>query len=396
MNEVHPAAVAIMRQDCAAMEQEYLVEYLPARGVTFTLRTWKGRCTLPPLGLAIERAGNQIYRVLDVLIHDAGIDPSAPYDIEDHDAGVRIRTNALTHVLVRWNHDKSENEWHNALIALLRGGADAQASALFEMTERLTGAPVAMDADGRPSIPEASHLSLLALQMAFDLDVRPPFYFVRHLLEFGARFKASDPPGLFVTAISCMSVYNMSHSRRAEVLLGFLEEGRMQAMSHERGIDLAVQSIEPHPTGMNVLHWYVANCNDYNQQRIVQRIRMLCDVYGCNLMEKTLLDDRGLTDLAEASREHHAPHMRAAVRELMEEVLRPRHLALRMVQQLDTLPHNVVDIIGGYAGLPVRGARELKERIERQRRAKYLRASSANASDASGQTVGRPDAPHHA
>ena len=54
---------------------------------------------LTPLALAVEIATLDFADVLSVLVNNAGINPNGPYVIDDFTERLRIRTNALTHLL---------------------------------------------------------------------------------------------------------------------------------------------------------------------------------------------------------------------------------------------------------------------------------------------------------
>ena len=94
---------------------------------------------LPPLALAVEIADFDFAKVLSVLVNGAGINPNAPYVIEDVSTGLRKRTNALTHFITRRRNTESEETHVRVLHALLQYGADAWAPALYELTPRVEG-----------------------------------------------------------------------------------------------------------------------------------------------------------------------------------------------------------------------------------------------------------------
>ena len=81
---------------------------------------------LPPLALAVEIAFFDFAKVLSVLVNDAGLNPSEPYVIDDLTRGFRIRTNALTHLLARWDKARTDLCLTEVLHTLLRYGADAK------------------------------------------------------------------------------------------------------------------------------------------------------------------------------------------------------------------------------------------------------------------------------
>ena len=142
-----PPIRAMVMEDEAAMREHLDIYRDPNTRFCVVLKG--GRCVLPPLALAVEIADFDFAKVLSVLVNGAGINPNAPYVIEDVSTGLRKRTNALTHFITRRRNAEDE-ETHirilHALLqygadarALLQYGADARAPALYELTPRVEG-----------------------------------------------------------------------------------------------------------------------------------------------------------------------------------------------------------------------------------------------------------------
>ena len=106
--------------------------------------------------------------VVSVLVNCAGIIPSEPYVIDDLKRGLRIRTNALTHLLARW--DKNNNSICRSMVlrALLMYGADATAP--YEVTPLFEGRAISTK---QGVLRAASGQSLMAFQMSMHLKVPP-------------------------------------------------------------------------------------------------------------------------------------------------------------------------------------------------------------------------------
>ena len=361
MAEYEPAARAIIQQDTRAMGN-WLHAYRNPN-TNFNVETWSGRCILPPLALAMEEPGYHFQYVLRVLVEDAGVRLSDPYEIEDQ--FTRIRTNALTHLLVRWNVQKSRECRDRVLGALLFYGANANAPALYEVT--FTGQHTAM---GQPpprtrelAALAGQGLSLMAFQMLQQMPVITPFHYITDLIENGhAQFKEEDPTGLFVKA-----VYMRGPNAEGwmECIMGFLcpEEpdwniaGGLVAPGATAHGELRriVQGMDP-DSGMNILHVYVAQGKPCSLEATMQRLRMLRDVYGLDLCLPTA-DGRTLTALASA------PLMRKAVKAVLKEEVMLRHRALALVQGLPGLPRETLYRLGRETGLPMVGAYELDTRL---------------------------------
>jgi hypothetical protein len=383
----NPAVHAIVHQETGAMLRDHLVEYRNPN-TRFAVTTWRGECTLPPLALAVEVPGYRFQNVLEVLVENAGLDPSAPYEIEDHALGARIRTNPLTHMLARWERYKSDSCRDGVLSALLYRGADATAPALYEVTPLTSGSGAA--AQSRPSQHDRDWareraldtkarpgLSLMAFQMVQRMPVKTPFYFILDLVQNGhARFLPEDPAGLLATAVRTRDPDSRLHwldcimdqfcptveeQAFREIAMGWLSQGEVATGELRR----IVGGKDPQ-SGMNLLHMYVAWGGEYDRTRIAERIRMLRDVYGLSLMTTTD-DGRGLKALAAGSTATWGRRMRDAVEIVLEEELGPRHLALAIVQGLRSQSQLALREIGRRTGLPTLGARELDDRLRLSR-----------------------------
>ena len=102
-----------------------------------------------PLGICcgVCRPGLAIcYNTLCALIN-AGINPNEPYVIDDFTGRLRIRTNALTHLLARWDKKREDLCRPRILYTLLRYGADARVPALYEVTPLVDGAAISIKQD---------------------------------------------------------------------------------------------------------------------------------------------------------------------------------------------------------------------------------------------------------
>ena len=165
----------------------------------FRVISWGRGRVVTPLALAVEGAARALNfpKVLSVLVNNAGINPNAPYVMDDLKKGLRIRTNALTHFLAQWEKHKSPESCTEVLHTLLRYGADARAPALYEVTPLVEGREISEE---QRILCAASGQSLMAFQMSLPLDVHPPTSnFITDLIQMGhARFLPSDPDGLFV------------------------------------------------------------------------------------------------------------------------------------------------------------------------------------------------------
>ena len=92
----------------------------------FHVITWSGECVLTPLALAVENASLDFATIPSVLVNCAGINPNEPYVMDGFTGRLRIRTNALTHLLARWDKERNDLCCRRILHTLLRYGADAK------------------------------------------------------------------------------------------------------------------------------------------------------------------------------------------------------------------------------------------------------------------------------
>ena len=375
-----PAVRAIALEDIDEMRKMLHVYSDPT--TRFKVTTWNGYCTLPPLGLALEEPGRN---VLHVLVQEAGLNPSAPYEIQDYTQGVCIRTNALTHMLARWNYWKSEEIRYHTLWALLEVGADASAPALYEVSHMAppdAGASTGAKRQPPPHTHELAAvarqgLGLMAFQMVQRLPLNPQFYFIDYLIEKGsAQFRPEDPTGLFVKSVLTREenhrIGEESPTQLLENLMIFLCPDGLLVKKIAGGLVAPgatahgelrriVQGMDP-DSGMNILHLYVALGSAYRLMPTVQRILMLRDIYGLDLCLPTA-DGRTLTALAAASTNVWAQRMQQAVAEALEDEFLKRHRALALVQGLPSLPRETLYRLGRETGLPMVGAYELDARL---------------------------------
>jgi hypothetical protein len=365
-----------------------------------------GRFASKALGLAVETAGEYFKYVLQILVSPeeveeggAGVDVNAPYEIEDRRLGVRIRTNALTHVLARWKRSRHELHREQALWHLLDAGADANAPALYEVTNLGVVDVVHFDGDDRANLArldtrQRPPQSLMAFQLTRAVRSFLPFRFIVELIEKGgADFQPSDPAGLFVTAVmDVVDTYDGDrldiHKRMRDVMdllcpTAFIQEPcrllRMSAAPAPAGdyeygryilpatgeLRRIVGGIDP-PSGMTLLHVYVLHVTprDGIRDYFIRRLRMLRDVYGLNPFTRTRVDGLGLTELAAGLTCHGADGMRAAVAQFMAEAWTQRHMALAAVNSMQPMPQAAMDLIGSFAGLPMDRARRIHERLK--------------------------------
>ena len=336
----------------------------------FEVQTWSGRCTLTPLGLAIELSGYDMQHVLKALVVDAGLDPNAAYEIVDHELQIRILTNPLTHLLARWSPWRAMGIRHHVLNQLIDVGADAAAPALFEVTPLHPGGEIPQRA--------LSGQSLMALQLAEQLPIS---HIIDVIESCNAGFRPMDPAGLFVRNVpvdrSGLQFLWCTMNFLCPTMEERLQENRIAGGMLQPGeaahgeLRRVVQGFDLE-SGMNILHMYVERGGGKDSTaHAASRLRMLRDVYGLSLLTPTL-DGQGVTALAASQTlrstrlsesEKKAGYMREAVATVIEEELLPRHRALAMVQGLSAWPLNVLREIGRHSGLPMLGARQLHDRL---------------------------------
>ena len=249
-----------------------------------------------PLGICsgVRRPGLAIcYNTLCALIN-AGINPNEPYVIDDFTGRLRIRTNALTHLLARWDKKREDLCRRRILHTLLRYGADARVPALYEVTPLVDGAAISIK---QGVLSAASGQSLMAFQRSMQLDAPPLCNFSTDLIMIGhARFLPSDPDGLFVKwALQLSRVDNeyvidflcpMKIMDMVDPIAGGLlapgEKASGQLLRLIRSFDSASK--------MNILHLFVSRGSSYSVDWILEQLRMLRHVYG--LSDLTPTQDR--------------------------------------------------------------------------------------------------------
>ena len=126
-----PIRAIVMEREDAMLKQ---LDNYRNPNTRFHVKTWSWECVLPPLALVVEIAFFDFAKVLFVLLNDAGLNPSQPYVIDDLTRGLHIRTNALTHLLARWDQARTDLCQTHVVHTLLRYGSDARAPALYEVT----------------------------------------------------------------------------------------------------------------------------------------------------------------------------------------------------------------------------------------------------------------------
>jgi hypothetical protein len=357
---------AIIRGDHEQMLRHLTLYRDPS--TRFTVTTPHGRCTLTPLGLAMEMPSGRFRAVLDALARVGGTDPNAPYEIVDHTRGIVIRTNALTHILARWFRENDPFLRQELLYSLIWGRAHAAAPALFEASPLHAGDEVP---EYEARLSAASGQSLMAFQMAQRLSVPPIVSVSFELIRFGgARFLPGDPGALFATfaarsedipgTVRQMMLFlcPQKKSERAEIIAGGLLRRGQAAQGDLRRV---VRGLDP-DSGMSLLHMYVANCNASDTRVIVERLRMARDVYGLSLRTLTR-DGRNARELAAASQTEFANRMQEAVEIVLQD---ETDRALAAAPALRLLPDEHVQRIGFYANLPIL---QYAEHLRRRRRA---------------------------
>ena len=347
------ASDAIIDQNPHRMVKCFSI-YRPETGIRFT--TVSG-ATMPPLAFAIEHASYDFNRVLNVLVKKAGVDPSAPYIIEDQQ--VRIQTTALTQMLARWPRDRTSLCRDMVLTSLLHAKADPTAPALFQVTDIHTG-------ELRESPNGSGSYSLLAYTMANRWPMRAPFHYVTDLMTYGARFMPSDPPGLLVLAAENLDLTVTDLVSNLEMVVT-RPQAFMLLKPTPHGLDIdglkrMAATIEPR-SGMTLLHLYVETGCGYHAH---SKLHCLRKMYGLSLLQPTA-NGQNITALANTVRSSdlYQEKMQTAVAELLEEEV-VRWRALVMVQCLSRwLPTECIEHIG--IGLPTRSALALHARIHAQR-----------------------------
>jgi hypothetical protein len=373
-NDPRPSVRAIANEDSEGMQQCVYVYRNPS--TTFEVESRGGeRCIVTPFGLAVEVCGDGFERVLDALVSSAGLDPNKEYELVNHEWGMRIRTNPLSHLLASWRFWRSELLRDRMLSQLITAGANAAAPALFEVTPLQCERKIPLH---WLQFSKASGQSLIAFQMTQWLDIHNPFNFIAEAIaRCGARCGPEDPAGLFVR----YALSSGQHGRRilslAMDFLCPLVKGppKIAPGGEDTELRRIVRGIDPE-SGMNLLHMYVERGGEHTAALVIERLRMLRNVYGLSLLTPTL-DGRRVTALAAAQMwrrtyqldsDEWARHMLEAVATVMEDELLLRHRALALAQGLRGFPCLVMYEIGRYAGLPIQGAHTLDKGVLEQRR----------------------------
>ena len=108
-DDPYPPIHAMVMEDEALMLNHLDIYRNP--NTRFRVTRWLGERVVTPLALAVESAARALNfpKVLSVLVNNAGINPNAPYVMDDFKKGLHIRTNALTHFITRqWNTKDEE------------------------------------------------------------------------------------------------------------------------------------------------------------------------------------------------------------------------------------------------------------------------------------------------
>ena len=341
----------------------------------FRVTTWRGGRVVTPLAMAVESTVRALNfpKVLSVLVNNAGINPNAPYVMDDLKKGLRIRTNALTHFLVQWEKYKSPRSSTEVLHTLLSYGADARAPALYEVTPLDVGRVIF---EKQRMLCAASGQSLLAFQISLPHDVPPPSNFITDLIQMGhARFLPSDPDGLFVKwarkAWGVDDVIDFLCPSETTLMRRPIADGLLAPGEEASGeLRRLVQSFDSQ-TKMNILHLFVAEGNHYDTNEILKKLRMLRHVYGLSVLTPTL-DGRTVTALAEQSHQSFSKQMQEAVAMARNEELLEQRRALAAARGLALrhLPSLAIQMIGNQSGLPLGRAESINEDIDQRRRAR--------------------------
>ena len=258
-------------------------------------------------------------------------------------------------MLARWDPDVPNACRDTVLATLLLNGVDASGPALFETT-------------ARSALAAASGQSLIAFVLGQRLPCPVPIHFVKDLIRRGhARFRNSDPAGLFVTFVELVPWDRASQLNAIVYFLCPVEAPLPRRIAGGAVAEGAVADPEllrfaqgPAPgSGLNILQYYVRYGSDHTGPRIAARLRMMDRVYGLSLLGGS----HDVVKLAAANDAPFADEMRAAVAEVLEEQLAPRFRDLAVAQQLRRLPALVVAEIGRHAGMRLSGARAFDERV---------------------------------
>jgi len=358
----HLPAVRAIAEQCSLEANKHLHIYSNPN-TTFDVQTWRGECTLTPLGLAMEVPGYSFHVMMNVLVEKAGLDPNAPYEILDHKRHIRIRTNPLTHLLALWNPACPESIRNQVLHNLISVGANAAAPALFEVTPLPPPSP---ETGGEQQVPKyermlskASGQSLMAFQMAQRLKVQTPFYFIKDMIERGhARFLPADPPGLFVSGIPVRDDHadwflddtmEFLCPTKEELAYRRIAGGMLQPEEAARGeLRRIVQGADP-ASGANLLQVYVMRAREYDTPTVIERLSMLHTVYGLSL--HTNMPDAAA--LAAALTHRTAGVMQEAVKNVLDKALQRALAFVQATSYMASWPPTVLLEIESHSGLPM-------------------------------------------
>ena len=342
----------------------------------FRVNTWNGECSLTPLAFAMEVPSYDIDTVLSVLVNEAHINLNEPYEIEDFAKGLCIHTNALTHVLARWNREKTPMCRTVVLCALIIRGANATAPALYEV--KFMEGTSAISKEQR-LLRAANGQSLMGFLMSASLkEPTPPCGFINILIETGkARFLLSDPDGLFVKWVLSSLSYRNTDDHYAGSDLEFLMDflcplqrrnkiaGGLVAPGAKASGELRrlVRSVDSE-SGMNILHCFVLYAEEgTTEDEIVDRFRMFRDVYGLSILLHTK-DGYTARDLAQSVHGEVGDQMRSAVNVAINEELQIQRSALAAARALSSLPLLPIQEIGRHVELPLVSAARINEGLD--------------------------------
>ena len=345
-------------------------------GAVFTGYTYANncRCSAQALGLTIETCGVGSPEIVEVLVTEAGVNPNAPYEFDDLTLGVRMRTNALTHLFARWNLDNNATElWYlGMLVSLLNAGADANAPPLFEVTDLHSvnaGIPahdqrietlMRLDTKRHAAWSERLLLYVMSPRYMDAMRLPPSFQVIRALIEFGhAHFTEHDPDGLLASYVD----NSKSHSRfNMNQIMAYLVE-MAEAQPHLgdvrdqdwRALCRIVRGVDP-DTGRNLMHiWVEFLCSvpPHSVKDVAHGLRIFRDVYRISPLASRIRhanDRRNITEIAAMGDTHSNALVRQAISTVIEEERTQQTHAMATAQVLYRLPTTAVVDIGKRAG----------------------------------------------
>lgn len=201
--------------------------------------------------------------------------------------------------------------------------------------------------------------------------------------RYDARFRSQDPVGVFAGYVLLNQSINPELLDQTMDFLCPLKECQLKGQKIAGGmiqpgeaahgeLRRVVQGFDQ-ASGMNLLHVYVEHGSETTIADAVERLCMLCDVYGLSVFTPTL-DGRDVSKLTTQRHMHrwktdewafHMPEVATtvAVGELLQ-----RHRALALAQSLRDWPLSVMYEIGRLSGLPIQGAHRLDEGLLEERR----------------------------